>query len=256
KFTERKRLVVSDTSISLETRAALLQRIVTEVGDATVATVGSSPPPSADADTSFDGDATLVASPPPCEPEHHPRAVPRRQTLTTGRRCGAEQEREDALPVAAGNLAPRVSGAHFKKPWQPLERAPPAKAEANLSQGSSLPFRAKPVPVRILTDEYRQKKKAEEEVRQLRAKARAEEMLRCSAVPFSARQPAFRRQSSTPVPNVPAPGTWARQSLSKASQGTPAVPETPQDCKKTRRRSHSCPRLEPRTPSEKPARPP
>ncbi|CAN8009653.1 unnamed protein product [Ixodes pacificus] len=295
KLTERRRLVLGDVHISLETRGELLRRI-DEIyaqllaltngdgdgaklnGAAAPSAASLSSPPTEDSDASFDGDATLVPSPAPPEPEgpspddtDGPTIVPgtstgRRDVLktsrgpcvlfgpvprtrNTGRRREGKQAADGAPPVAAGGAAPQGGGVRPKEARQQPQRAPPAAKKVDAARGTGLPFRAKPLPVRILADTYKQQKKAEEEVRQLRSKARAEEMLRCAAMPFTTRRPMFQRQCSDPVPNVP-----VRETLFRASRRAPPATDVLQgDCRKARR-SRSCPKLDDqRTLPERPA---
>lgn len=285
KLTERRRLVLSDVHISLETRGELLRRIdeiyaqllaLTNKDDDSAKLNGAaapwaaslSPSPTEDSDASFDGDATLVPegpSPVPGTPTGHPDVletsrgpcvpfgpVPRTLTRSVGRRCESKPETDGAPPVAAGAAAPQKGGVRRKEARQQPQRAPPPAAKkVDAARGTSLPFRAKPLPVRILADAYNQQKRAEEEVRQLRSKARAEEMLRCAAVPFTTRRPMFQRQCSDPVPNVP-----VRETLSRASRRAPPATDILQgDCRKARR-SRSCPKLDQRTLPERPVKPP
>lgn len=131
KLTERRRLVLGDVHISLETRGELLRRIdeiyaqllaltngdgdSTKLNGAAAPLAASlSPPPTEDSDGSFDGDATLDPSPPPLEPKGHSPVpgtstghrdvletsrgpcvpsgpVPRTRTRSTGRRCEGKQ---------------------------------------------------------------------------------------------------------------------------------------------------------------------
>ncbi|CAN8032050.1 unnamed protein product [Ixodes persulcatus] len=287
KLTERRRLVLGDVHISLETRGELLRRIDKIYAQLLALTNGDgdraklngavapsaaslSPSPTEDSDASFDGDATLVPSPPPLEPEGpspvpgtptgHPDVLemsrrpcvpfgPVPRTRSVGRRCESKPETDGAPPVAAGGAAPKEGGVRRKEARQQPQRAPPLAAKkVDAARGTSLPFRAKPLPVRIFADAYKQQKKAEEEVRQLRSKARAEEMLRCAAVPFTTRRPMFQRQCSDPVPNVP-----VRETLSRASRRAPPATDILQgDCRKARR-SRSCPKLDRRTLPERPA---
>lgn len=91
------------------------------------------------------------------------------------------------------------------------------------------PFKARPVPARIFSDAYRQRRNAEEEVRQLRIKARSEEMLRCSASPFSPRMPTRHRSKTVTSVPMPPPPTKV------------ALPTTLQSRPSHARRSRSCP---------------
>ncbi|KAM7290534.1 uncharacterized protein ISCGN_027155 [Ixodes scapularis] len=292
KLTERRRLVLGDVHISLETRGELLRRIdeiyaqllaltngdgdSTKLNGAAAPLAASlSPPPTEDSDGSFDGDATLDPSPPPLEPKGHSPVpgtstghrdvletsrgpcvpsgpVPRTRTRSTGRRCEGKQAADGAPPVPAGGTAAQGGGVRRKEARQQPQRAPSAEKKVDAARGTSVPFRAKPLPVRILADSYKQQKRAEQEARQLRSKARAEEMLRCAAMPFSTRRPMFQRQCSDPVLNVP-----VRETLSRPSRRAPPATDVLQgDCRKARR-SRSCPKLDQRTlPPERPVKPP
>ncbi|KAG0418450.1 hypothetical protein HPB47_004798 [Ixodes persulcatus] len=262
KLTERRRLVLGDVHISLETRGELLRRIdkiyaqllALTNGDGDSAKLnGAAAPSAASLSPSPTETATRpsTATPPWFRKVLPPSLVHLRDILTFWRcpgdlacRLGPFQGLGLGASVADVKASRRRAAPH------PLLLVPRLHKKAESVEKRHGSNRS----ARLL---LRRRKWTRPEgpaclsAPGLSRSARAEEMLRCAAVPFTTRRPMFQRQCSDPVPNVP-----VRETLSRASRRAPPATDILQgDCRKARR-SRSCPKLDRRTLPERPVKPP